>query len=78
MLAGKVEEYFLKLMESLVMGSHTLQELAVIVKNRPVRQDDDGLIDVDDEENWRDDLPKQFSLLEDKHFPLFITYDKVR
>jgi hypothetical protein len=77
-LAGKVEEYFLKLMESLVMGSHTLQELAVIVKNRPVRQDDDGLIDVDDEENWRDDLPKQFSLLEDKHFPLFITYDKVR
>jgi hypothetical protein len=76
-LAGKVEEYFLKLMESLVMGSHSLQELAVIVKNRPVRQDDDGLIDVDDEENWRDDLPKQFSLLEEKNFPLFITYDKV-
>jgi hypothetical protein len=62
-LAGKVEEYFLKLMESLVMGSHSLQELAVIVKNRPVRQDEDVLIDVDDEENWRDDLPKQFSLL---------------
>jgi len=77
MLAGKVEEYFLKLMESLVMGSHSLQELAVIVKNKPVRRDEDGLIDVDDEENWRDDLPKQFSLLEEKHFPLFITYDKV-
>lgn len=77
MLAGKVGEYFLKLMESLVMGSHSLQELAVIVKNKPVRQDEDGLIDVDDEENWRDDLPKQFSLLEEKHFPLFITYDKV-
>jgi len=76
-LAGKVEEYFLKLMESLVMGSHSLQELAVIVKNKPVRRDEDGLIDVDDEENWRDDLPKQFSLLEEKHFPLFITYDKV-
>jgi hypothetical protein len=76
-LAGKVEEYFLKLMESLVMGSHSLQELAVIVKNKPVRQDEDGLIDVDDEENWRDDLPKQFSLLEEKHFPLSITYDKV-
>jgi hypothetical protein len=76
-LAGKVGEYFSKLMESLVMGSHSLQELAVIVKNNPVRQDDDGLIDVDDEENWRDDLPKQFSLLEEKHFPLFITYDKV-
>jgi len=64
-------------MESLVMGSHSLQELAVIVKNKPVRRDEDGLIDVDDEENWRDDLPKQFSLLEEKHFPLFITYDKV-
>jgi hypothetical protein len=76
-LAGKVEEYFLKLMESLVMGSHSLQELAVIVKNKPVRRDEDGLIDVDDEENWRDDLPKQFSLLEEKHFPLFITYDQV-
>lgn len=77
MLAGKVEEYFLKLMESLVMGSHSLQELAVIVKNKLVQHDEDGLIDVDDEENWRDDLPKQFSLLEEKHFPLFITYDKV-
>ena len=77
MLAGKVGEYFLKLMESLVMGSHSLQELAVIVKNMPVREDEDGLVDVDDEENWRDDLPKQFSLLEEKHFPLFITYDKV-
>ena len=77
MLAGKVGEYFLKLMESLVMGSHSLQDLAVIVKNKPVQQDEDGLIDVDDEENWRDDLPKQFSLLEEKHFPLFITYDKV-
>jgi hypothetical protein len=76
-LAGKVEEYFLKLMESLVMGSHSLQELAVIVKNKLVQHDEDGLIDVDDEENWRDDLPKQFSLLEEKHFPLFITYDKV-
>jgi hypothetical protein len=76
-LAGKVGEYFLKLMESLVMGSHSLQELAVIVKNKPLRQDEDGLIDVDDDENWRDDLPKQFSLLEEKHFPLFITYDKV-
>jgi len=76
-LAGKVGEYFLKLMESLLMGSHSLEELAVIVKNNPVRQDEDGLIDVDDEENWRDDLPKQFSLLEEKHFPLFITYDKV-
>jgi hypothetical protein len=75
-LAGKVEEYFLKLMESLVMGSHSLQELAVIVKNKPVRQEE-GLIDADDDENWRDDLPKQFSLLEEKHFPLFITYDKV-
>ena len=64
-------------MESLVMGSHSLQELAVIVKNKLVQHDEDGLIDVDDEENWRDDLPKQFSLLEEKHFPLFITYDKV-
>ena len=59
------------------MGSHSLQELVVIMKNKPVRQEEDGLIDVDDEENWWDDLPKQFSLLEEKHFPLFITYDKV-
>ena len=64
-------------MESQVMGSHSLQELAVIVKNKPVQQDEDGLTDDDDDVNWRDDLPKQFSLLEEKHFPLFITYDKV-
>lgn len=35
------------------------------------------MVDEDDQENWRSDLPRQFSALEDEHFPLFITFDKV-
>ena len=78
MLAEKVEEYFSKLMESLAMASKSLQELADIAKNRQVQQEQEGLVDLDDEDNWRNDLPDRFSLLEDKHFPLFITFEKVR
>lgn len=35
------------------------------------------LIDQDDSEQWRPDLPEKFSELLDEHFPLFIAYDRV-
>jgi hypothetical protein len=74
-LAGKVEEYFSKLIESLVTASHSPQELKLLVSKRT--QQEEELIDLDDEADWRSELPKKYSLLEDEHFPLFITFDRV-
>lgn len=77
-LAGKVEEYFSKLMESFVTASHTPRELSKLAQTKHTQQEEKPLLDMDDVMNWRDDLPERFSLLEDSHFPLFITFDKVR
>jgi len=64
-------------MESLATASCTLQELADQAKHKQAQHEEFGLVDVDDEVNWRNDLPKRFSLLEERHFPLFITFDQV-
>jgi hypothetical protein len=77
-LAGKVEEYFSKLMESLVTAFHTPRELAKLAQTKHAQQEEKLLLDADDVMDWRNDLPERFSLLEDSHFPLFITFDKVR
>jgi len=74
-LALKVEEYFAKLMSSLKAATCSPQELRM--RQRDVDQDND-LMDQDDNQQWRSDLPEKFSELLDEHFPLFITYDRVR
>ncbi|EIN13316.1 P-loop containing nucleoside triphosphate hydrolase protein [Punctularia strigosozonata HHB-11173 SS5] len=74
-LATKVEEYFGKMLDSLAAGAQSAKELSKLSTIRTGR--DEGLVDLDDEENWRSDLPKRFSELRDEHFPLFITYDKL-
>ncbi|KAG7450801.1 uncharacterized protein BT62DRAFT_928080 [Guyanagaster necrorhizus] len=74
MLAKKVQEYFSKLASSLAMASQTFAELMRLPKAAQY-QDDLGLVDVDDIIDWRSDLPAKFSELEEKHFPLFITFD---
>ena len=77
MLADKVEEYFIKLLQSLVLASKTeggISELLERQKNR----EEAGLVDQDEATNWREDLPRRFSDLQDAHFPMFITFDKVR
>jgi hypothetical protein len=86
-LADKVEEYFIKLLESLQLtgeedsvstesknDGNTLRELLERKKNR----EDAGLVDRDENADWREDLPDKFSELNDTHFPMFITFDKVR
>jgi len=77
-LAGKVEEYFAKLLDSLATAERTKEELAQIVKSNRQKQEEGGLIDVDDDHNWRADLPQKYSELRDEHFPLFVTFDRVR
>ncbi|KAF9524672.1 hypothetical protein CPB83DRAFT_909779 [Crepidotus variabilis] len=76
-LAGKVEEYFSKLLDSLSTGTKTKEELAQMIKSKQEQQQDEGLVDADDEQNWRADLPTRFSELQDEHFPLFLTFDKL-
>ena len=76
-LAGKVEEYFTKLLESLSTAGQSPREMAKVAKSRKLNEEG-GLIDLDDDVAWRADLPQKFSLLQDKHFPLFLTFDRVR
>ena len=70
-LATNVEEYFAKLMSSLETGAYSPEEL------RLTEQEID-LVPQEDNQQWRSDLPERFSELTDEHFPLFITYDRVR
>ncbi|GLB36677.1 putative uvrD-like helicase C-terminal domain [Lyophyllum shimeji] len=76
-LAGKVEEYFLKLLESLKTASQSPEELRKVIQARKAQAEEDNLVDIDDEDNWRSDLPVKFSELQDSHFPLFITFDRL-
>src|ERR1700722_5910001 len=76
-LAEKVQEYFLKLLQSLATGSYSLRELAEMAKMKKDAQGEAMLIDHDDDVNWREDLPQRFSQLEDKHFPLFVNFERV-
>jgi hypothetical protein len=77
-LAGKVEDYFQKLLGSLATASLSLHELARLAKMKKTVQEAEDLIQADDDVTWRADLPSRFSLLKDEHFPLFITFDHVR
>ncbi|PBK60035.1 hypothetical protein ARMSODRAFT_898604 [Armillaria solidipes] len=74
MLAMKVQEYFAKLAGSLAMASHPPADLTNL-PTAPQYQADLGLVDVDDIVDWRTDLPAKYSELEERHFPLFITFD---
>ena len=75
-LAEKVEEYFVKLLESLSTAAQSPTELVKIAK-RKKQQQEQGLVDRDEEIYWRGDLPMRYSALQDEHFPMFVTYDHV-
>ncbi|KAG2064506.1 hypothetical protein BDR04DRAFT_1162468 [Suillus decipiens] len=72
-LATKVEECFTKLLESLASAGYTLQELAKM-KAQGVQE---GLVDLDDLPESFMNIPIKYSELEDKHFPLFVTFDRL-
>jgi len=76
-LAGKVDEYFQKLLESLNASNKSREELVQLAAKRRVEHETGGLVDLDDDDHWRSDLPAKFSDLRDEHFPLFLTFDKV-
>jgi len=74
-LATKVEEYFAQLMGSLEAATYSRERLRTMGKDTIRRA---RLVDQDDNDHWRSDLPDKFSELSEEHFPLFITYDRVR
>jgi hypothetical protein len=71
-LAERVQEYYLKLNQSLAGGRHTQKEFADTTQGTQAEKKLMKLYEDDDR------LPKKFSELTDVHFPLFVTFDKVR
>ncbi|CAE6535633.1 unnamed protein product [Rhizoctonia solani] len=68
-LAQRVQEYY----QSLVRSSS-----GVVDKySRGDEQDEEVLADLDDEDSSTFGLPPKYSMLEEKHFPLFVTYDQL-
>ncbi|KAI5997877.1 hypothetical protein F5J12DRAFT_895738 [Pisolithus orientalis] len=72
-LANKVEEYFVKLLESLSLAGYTLEELARL---QPSNMDLE-MVDPDDVPDTQNGIPQRYSELEDHHFPLFLTFDRL-
>ncbi|KAJ7877510.1 hypothetical protein B0H13DRAFT_2053786, partial [Mycena leptocephala] len=68
MLADKVREYFAKL-----LGGY--QPSAISENFKAARRADRALVDVE-ESDWRIDLPKKYSDLQDTDFPLFVSFDQ--
>jgi hypothetical protein len=78
-LATRVEEYFSKLLESLAAAKKSKEELKEIAEQQKLQKEGDAVLyDVDDDVTWKASLPQKFSLLQDEHFPLFLTFERVR
>ncbi|CAE6461524.1 unnamed protein product [Rhizoctonia solani] len=67
-LAQRVQEYY----ESLVTSSSDTPN-----KSAKSAEDEDVLADLDDEDASAFGLPRKYSMLEDRHFPLFVTFDQL-
>ena len=76
-LALRVQDHSQKLIDSLTIASLSPQQLkdkAALIETKPA---DQGLVNLNDEQRRRSDLPRKFSQLQDSNFPLFITFDHV-
>ena len=75
-LAKKVKEYFKTLARALHVSTQSSDQL-VGSQELAADEDNDLNIALDDIKDWYKDLPSKFSELEDRHFPLFVTYSTV-
>ncbi|KAI9453668.1 hypothetical protein BJY52DRAFT_1396510, partial [Lactarius psammicola] len=74
LLANKVEQDYVNLLYSLSAGPNMPQYVRERLQHwNSCRRN--NVLDPDDSEGTRDDLPEKFSELQDSHFPLFITVD---
>ncbi|CAE6542887.1 unnamed protein product [Rhizoctonia solani] len=75
-LAQHVEATYQGLVEFTNIALKSVDELKEMAKQS--REDPDrALVEFDSEIDLRNDLPERFSELEDSHFPLFISFDKL-
>jgi hypothetical protein len=74
-LATKVGQEFHKYWWSLQAAGCSDEDLLKHIPRAQGTAEDADLINMDDT-TWCDDLPREFSALEDRHFPLFITSEK--
>ncbi|KAH9065004.1 hypothetical protein EDB87DRAFT_1597138 [Lactarius vividus] len=74
LLANKVEHDYTNLLFSLSAGPDMPQYVSERIQHWNSRRRS-KILDLDDAEGMRDDLPEKFSELQDSHFPLFITVD---
>ncbi|CAE6534820.1 unnamed protein product [Rhizoctonia solani] len=68
-LAQRVQEYY----RNLVRGSSETENK----DSQEDEQDEEVLVDLEDEDASAFGLPAKYSMLEDRHFPLFVTYDQL-
>ncbi|KAG8698871.1 hypothetical protein FRC08_005657, partial [Ceratobasidium sp. 394] len=73
-LARHVESSFGRLADSANMEAEGATEPKL---GETPKDLDQALVEFDNEVDLRDDLPPRFSLLEDSHFPLFISFEKL-
>ena len=74
-LAQHTDKYFKKLMRSKEAFSH---EGTSSNHFETPGESDCGDLLIFEEEDYRSDLPRKFSELEDRHFPLLLPFNKVR
>ncbi|KAH9075547.1 hypothetical protein EDB83DRAFT_2312005 [Lactarius deliciosus] len=74
LLADKVEHDYTNLLFSLSAGPEMPQYVRERIQRWNSRRRN-KILDLDDAEGTRDDLPEKFSELQESHFPLFITVD---
>lgn len=75
-LAEKVEESFNAMLET--YSSHFMSIEERHWRSTRRKHAEKHLVELDAEADDFSNLPSRFSDLEDKHFPLFLTFDKVR
>lgn len=76
-LAEKVQEYFRKTFSTIEAEHVSLEDIETLAARLAQDRKAGDLINKDEEEEYREDLPKKFSELKDEHFPLFVTYHRV-
>ncbi|KAF8336960.1 uncharacterized protein EI90DRAFT_3013934 [Cantharellus anzutake] len=72
-LASKVEEYYLKLLEAAQLGMPPTPK-----DHRRGRPAERHITEFAEDADDRPDLPTRYSDLKEQHFPLFLTYDQLR
>lgn len=77
-LAARVQDYFYKVKETMETAAMSIDDIRRIAATKPslVKEEED-LMNLNEDEDTRVDLPARYSELEDAHFPLFVTFNQV-